>query len=175
MAKTLQPVAAMQCELPSGANLQSVTPCTAMGSPGFAAAVCFSRAGRVRGWLLGLKKADGRGRRWLPLLLLLGGLAMTLTPPCAAAAAEQVVTHSGPCNASTALALGGGLFVVADDEEAAPVTLRVYRSGQAGAALGEGTIAKRAVAPVADGYPELDLEGSARIGPLAYWIGSHGA
>ena len=165
----------MRCKLPSGAILQSVTPCTAMGSPGFAAAVCFSRAGRVRGWLLGLKTADGRGRRWLPLLLLLGGLAMALTPPCAAAAAEQVVTHSGPCNASTALALGGGLFVVADDEEAAPVTLRVYRSGQAGPALGEGTIAKRAVAPVADGYPELDLEGSARIGPLAYWIGSHGA
>lgn len=109
-------------------------------------------------------------------LLLIGGLALAGLQPTRAWAAEpQVVVHNGPCNASTALPAGGGLFVVADDEEQAPVTLRLYRSGQAGPAVGEGTIPAEAVAPVKDGHPELDLEASARIGPLAYWIGSHGA
>jgi hypothetical protein len=86
-----------------------------------------------------------------------------------------VAVHSGPCNASTALPLGGALFVVGDNQEKPPVTLRVYRSGHSGPAVGEGTIPAQSVAPVKDGHPELDLEGSARIGPLSYWIGSHGA
>jgi hypothetical protein len=113
--------------------------------------------------------------RW-HLALLLAGLTMAgLCPNPAWAADPQVVVHNGPCNASTALPVGGGFFVVADDEEKPPVTLRLYRSGQGGKAVGEGTIPSAAVAPVDDGHPELDLEGSARIGPLAYWIGSHGA
>ena len=113
---------------------------------------------------------------WLSRWLALGlGVLAALTPPMALAAEPQVVVHNGPCNASTALPVGSGLFVVADDEEQPPVTLRLYRSGQGGPALGEGTIPTPAVAPLKDGHPELDLEGSARIGPLAYWIGSHGA
>ena len=95
--------------------------------------------------------------------------------PGASSAAGVVVIHNGPCNASTALSMGEGLFVVADDEASAPVKLRLYRSGQAGDSLGSGEIPERAVAPQADGHLELDLEGSARIGPLVYWIGSHGA
>jgi hypothetical protein len=110
------------------------------------------------------------------LALLLAGLTLAgLVPDPAWAADPQVVVHNGPCNASTALPVGGGFFVVADDEEKPPVTLRLYRSGQGGKAVGEGTIPSAAVAPVDDGHPELDLEGSTRIGPLAYWIGSHGA
>jgi hypothetical protein len=97
------------------------------------------------------------------------------TGPGASSAAGVVVIHNGPCNASTALSMGEGLFVVADDEASAPVKLRLYRSGQAGDPLGSGEIPERAVAPQADGHLELDLEGSARIGPLVYWIGSHGA
>jgi hypothetical protein len=38
-----------------------------------------------------------------------------------------------------------------------------------------GRIAKEAVAQVADGSLEMDLEGAARLGPLVYWIGSHSA
>ena len=68
-----------------------------------------------------------------------------------------------------------GLFVVADDEATPPLTLRLYRRGQSGPPLGTGTLTASAVAPVDDGHPELDLEASTRIGPLAYWIGSHGA
>jgi hypothetical protein len=122
-------------------------------------------------------RGHGAGQRRLSLVLLLAGLlaVIGLAPAQVAAADPPVVVHSGPCNASTALPLGGGLFVVADDEEKPPVTLRVYRSGRSGPAVGVGTIPAQAVAPVKDGHPELDLEGSARIGPLAYWIGSHGA
>ena len=87
----------------------------------------------------------------------------------------EVVVHNGPCNASTALPVGGGMVVVADDEASPPVILRLYRSGQGGPPLAVGTIAAEAVAPVPDEHPELDLEGSTWIGPLAYWIGSHGA
>lgn len=110
------------------------------------------------GWLLGVLLA-----------------VMALRPVVSWAAEAQVVVHTGPCNASTALPLGSGFFVVADDEGKPPVTLRLYRSGQGGKAVGEGTIPSPAVAPVDDGHLELDLEGSAQIGPLAYWIGSHGA
>lgn len=106
--------------------------------------------------------------------VLLAGLIATAVSP-ALAAESAVVVHNGPCNASTALGFGAGVFVVADDEAKAPVTLRLYRSGKGGPAIGEGTIPASAVAPVDDGHPELDLEGSTRIGPLAYWIGSHGA
>jgi len=109
-------------------------------------------------------------------VLLMGMLSATaLAAPAMAAPELPTVLHSGPCNASTALAMGPGLFVVGDNREQPPVTLRLYRSGQAGAPVGEGTIAARAVAPLNDGHPELDLEASARIGPLAYWIGSHEA
>ena len=131
--------------------------------PSPAAAMSVGRPGR-----------DQRGcrvlRALLPLLVALG------LPHSALAAPEQsTVLHSGPCNASTALSMGRGLFVVGDNREKPPVTLRLYRSGQEGPPVGAGLIAARAVAPVNDGHPELDLEASARIGPLAYWIGSHGA
>jgi len=106
----------------------------------------------------------------LPLLMVWG------LPHAALAAPEQpTVLHGGPCNASTGLSMGQGLFVVGDNGEKPPVTLRLYRSGQEGPPVGAGMIAARAVAPVNDGHPELDLEAAARIGPLVYWIGSHGA
>jgi hypothetical protein len=85
------------------------------------------------------------------------------------------VVHSGPCDASAAIPFGNGLFVVVDNKAKPPVVLRIYRSGQAGPALGKGVIPADAVAPVDDGHPALDLEAAARIGPLVYWIGSHGA
>ena len=122
----------------------------------------------------------------LPLLVAWGlpdaALAGAKPPakPPAKPTAEQpgglpVVQHSGLCEASTAISVGPGLWVVGDDEAKPPVLLQVYRSGQGGPAVGRGEIPARAVAPVDDGHPGLDLEASARIGPLVYWIGSHGA
>ena len=93
----------------------------------------------------------------------------------APAGAPDGVVHSGPCDASAAIPFGNGLFVVVDNKAKPPVVLRIYRSGQAGPALGKGVIPADAVAPVDDGHPALDLEAAARIGPLVYWIGSHGA
>ena len=134
--------------------------------PPSAAAAMPAGAGRARRRCLA-----GRTLRALLPLLVAWGL-----PHTALAAAEQpTVQHSGPCNASTGLSMGQGLFVVGDTREKPPVRLRLYRSGQAGPPVGEGTIAARAMTPVNDGHPELDLEASARIGPLAYWMGSHGA
>ena len=106
---------------------------------------------------------------------MLSATGLTAPAPALAAPGVPTVLHSGPCNASTALSMGSGLFVVGDNQEQPPVTLRLYRSGETGPPLGEGTIPARAVAPVNDGHLELDLEASARIGPLAYWMGSHGA
>ena len=47
-----------------------------------------------------------------------GGMAKAEGPP-------EVVVHNGPCNASTALPVGGGMVVVADDEASPPVILRL--------------------------------------------------
>jgi len=118
----------------------------------------------------------------LPLLVVAGLPHAALAapkPPAQPVGGLQgglpVVQHSGPCEASTAISVGPGLWVVGDDEAKPPVMLQLYRSGQAGPAVGQGEIPAQAVAPVNDGHPELDLEASARIGPLVYWIGSHGA
>jgi hypothetical protein len=87
----------------------------------------------------------------------------------------SLVSHSGLCNASAGLRFGEGMFVVADNENAAPTLLHLYKAGQGGPELAVGRIAKEAVAQVAKGSLEMDLEGAARLGPLVYWIGSHSA
>lgn len=128
--------------------------------------------------------ARGRFSAGRALMALLPLLVVASLPHAALAAAKPpappagglpVAQHSGPCNASTAISVGPGLWVVGDDEAKAPLILQLYRSGQEGPAVGQGEIPARAIAPVNDGHPELDLEASARIGPLVYWIGSHGA
>jgi hypothetical protein len=86
-----------------------------------------------------------------------------------------LVTHNGLCNASAGLRFGEGMFVVADDEDAAPTLLHLFKAGPGGQELAVGRIPVEAVAQVADGSLEMDLEGVARLGPLIYWIGSHSA
>jgi hypothetical protein len=106
----------------------------------------------------------------LLLALLVAPLQAALAEP-----ATATIHHQGPCNASTALTLGEGLFVMADNTSGPAVPLRLYRSGQEGPPLGRGEIPAAAVTPVAGAHPGLDLEASARIGPLVYWLGSHGS
>jgi len=91
------------------------------------------------------------------------------------ASPAALVTHNGLCNASAGLRFGEGMFVVADDEDAAPTLLHLYKAGPGGQELAVGRIPVEAVAQVADGSLEMDLEGAARLGPLIYWIGSHSA
>ncbi len=90
-------------------------------------------------------------------------------------ASGGLIRHQGPCNASTALPIGEGLFVMVDNKAGPAVTVRLYRGGSEGGALGQGVIPAQAVAPLAAGDQALDLEASTRIGPLVYWIASHGA
>lgn len=93
-------------------------------------------------------------------LVLAGGAAAQTPEP-----AKEVVLYSGPCEASAALMLEPGVFVVGDDDER---DLRVYQRDDP---------AKPPKKLEISGLPGLeekaDLEGAARIGDEIYWIGSH--
>jgi hypothetical protein len=77
--------------------------------------------------------------------------------------------YLGMRDASAAVAVSSNLFIVADDEMN---TLRLYSTDHAGPPLKE--FALDAFLEVTSKSPEADLEGAARIGNRAFWIGSHG-
>jgi hypothetical protein len=75
------------------------------------------------------------------------------------------------CDASAAVALGEGRFVVADDETNA---LRAYSLAGGDPVVGPSLSMPAGATPKAGDFRELDLEGAARIGEVVWWIGSHG-
>ena len=77
--------------------------------------------------------------------------------------------YSGMCDASGAVAVGPNLFVVANDEDN---ILRLYRANQPGRPVKEFDF--NGFLEVRGKSLEADLEGAARIGDRAFWIGSHG-
>ncbi|HEY5481214.1 MAG TPA: DUF3616 domain-containing protein, partial [Verrucomicrobiae bacterium] len=77
--------------------------------------------------------------------------------------------YSGMCDASGAVAVSSNLFVVANDEDN---VLRLYRSDQPGQPVKQFDF--NAFLEVQGKSLEADLEGAARIGDRAFWIGSHG-
>ena len=77
--------------------------------------------------------------------------------------------YSGMCDASGAVAVSSNLFVVANDEDN---VLRLYRSDQPGQPVKQFDL--NAFLEVQGKSLEADLEGAARIGDRAFWIGSHG-
>ncbi len=86
---------------------------------------------------------------------------------CVPANAE-VLTFTQMADASAGEWLGGSLFVTANDEDN---ILRVYRLPKGGA-----PVATWDVAPfmrLQTKSPELDIEGSAKIGDTIFWITSH--
>jgi len=91
---------------------------------------------------------------------------------CVAACAQAGTrTHTGMSDASAAVPLDGGLFLVADDEQN---TLRVYRAdGEGGPVDTIPWDAQLGIAPD-DPRPEADLEGGTRLDGHVYWISSHG-
>ena len=97
-------------------------------------------------------------------------LAASLAGGAASPATTPVVTHSGACDASGAVAVGPGTFVVASDEDN---VLRVY--GPTDTAPQPGALDVSAFLGLKPGGPEADLEGATRIGDVIYWITSHGA
>jgi hypothetical protein len=98
--------------------------------------------------------------------------ATLLVAACAPAAAQdQLPTfeYSGICDASAAVALEKGVFVVANDEDN---VLRVYRRGEPNV-IQDG-IPLDADLKVDPKEPEVDIEGAARSGDTIYWTASHG-
>jgi hypothetical protein len=95
-------------------------------------------------------------------------IAALLTASLAApAAAQQIATFNGPCDASAAVALDATHFVVGNDEYN---ILHVYRQGQP-APVASLNLANF-LATAAD--EESDIEAAAAIGTRIYWITSHG-
>jgi hypothetical protein len=98
-------------------------------------------------------------------------ITLVLAACCGTAAGQQnaaVVEYSGMCDASAAVALDEGMFVVASDEDN---VLRVYRRGEPNATQ---TFPLDSFLKPDPKEPEADLEGATRIGDQIYWITSHG-
>ena len=71
-----------------------------------------------------------REKCWVALIpLVLMVTAAAADPP-----ASALVAYQGLCNASAAVAIDGGRFLVADDEDKPKTFLRVYRVGHSEAA-----------------------------------------
>lgn len=113
-----------------------------------------------------------------PRLLALSGLAAAAA--CSSSAARRplpgrVVVFHGMCDASGAIELDAGRFIVADDEDN---VLRTFDAERGGAALAGAEMSQAlGLEPKGknhDRWPELDLEAGTRIGDRAYWITSHG-
>jgi Protein of unknown function (DUF3616) len=90
--------------------------------------------------------------------------------PAAVQAAEDLV-FTGMCDASGAVTLGGGKFVVADDEDN---VLRVYDAGRGGAPLSATDLSPELQLPSKKKAPETDLEAATLLGDRALWLTSHG-
>jgi hypothetical protein len=75
----------------------------------------------------------------------------------------------GMSDASAGVALGGGLFVAADDEQN---ILRVYQRSRPGDEVAEFDLAP--YLELETKSPEVDLEAAAPAGDRVYWISSHG-
>jgi hypothetical protein len=99
--------------------------------------------------------------------------------------AGNVTQFKGICNASAGVGLTDDLFVVVDDEdkvmnkrlEIKPLPFRLYSLRQPGAPISEGELPGIFTNPVkAEKVSgELDLEASAPLKGLVFWIGSHSA
>ncbi len=100
-------------------------------------------------------------------------LTLALTGLCAWAGERPLLVrpmqYFGMCDASGAVPVSSNLFAVASDEDN---SLRLYRSDQGGPAI--KVLDCNSFLGVRGKSLEADLEGAARIGDRAYWIGSHG-
>ncbi|HWV98447.1 MAG TPA: DUF3616 domain-containing protein [Candidatus Acidoferrum sp.] len=85
------------------------------------------------------------------------------------AALIRPLRYTGMADASAAVPVSSNLFVAADDENN---TLRLYRADQSGPPIKEFDF--NAFLEVRGKSLEADLEGAARLGDRAFWIGSHG-
>lgn len=97
-------------------------------------------------------------------------LFFAIAPVVRGAGLSEPLVFTGTCDASAAIALSGGLFVVANDEDN---ILRFYRIRQPGK-----PVQTFPLNPLLSGkakLPEVDLEGAARLGQRVFFISSHGS
>jgi hypothetical protein len=81
-----------------------------------------------------------------------------------------LVEHLGTCDASAAVEVGPGLFVVANDEDN---VLRIYSSDKSGPPI--DSVDLNPFLKPDPGSPEADIEAATHVGDRIYWITSHGA
>lgn len=112
----------------------------------------------------------GAGRATLTVTVSDGDLTASTTFPVAVSAALPAGTHNhyGASDASTAIDLGDGTMLVADDETN---VLRVYDRAHSRYPAQEIDLSGL---PLRDGTREIDIEASARTGSTIFWVGSHG-
>jgi hypothetical protein len=85
---------------------------------------------------------------------------------------RTIERYVGMCDASAALPLTPETFLAANDEDN---ILRCYSNVRPGAPLWEIDLADQfASVPAREEEKEIDLEGGALLGGVAYWITSHG-
>jgi hypothetical protein len=85
------------------------------------------------------------------------------------AALIRPTRYTGMADASAAVPVSSNCFLVADDEDN---VLRLYRADEGGSPIKQFDF--NAFLEVRGKSPEADLEGAARLGDRAFWIGSHG-
>lgn len=85
---------------------------------------------------------------------------------------REVLRFEGMCDASGAVALGGSLFVVGDDEDN---ILRVYDARRGGPPVQSVDLSPDLELPAAKKKPpEADIEAATGLGSLSFWLTSHG-
>jgi len=83
--------------------------------------------------------------------------------------AKEVLIYRGMSDASTAVAVGDGMFIVADDENN---VLRVYKIRGSGLPVFHCDLTR--FLNIEPEHPEADIEGATMVGDTIYWISSHG-
>ncbi len=88
---------------------------------------------------------------------------MSYSPPD-----DAILIHEGMADASSAVAIGSDRFLVVTDEKN---VFQLYRNDQSGAFLDEFPFS--GFLNIDSAKDEADIEGSATVGDITYWIGSH--
>lgn len=101
----------------------------------------------------------------LPFLVV---IVAALCGPAVGQQSPVVFDYSGMCDASAAVSVGPGMFIVANDEDN---VLRIYRRGEPDV---KQNFPFDSFLKTTKKHREADMEGAARIGDDIYWIGSHG-
>src|SRR5689334_20447150 len=96
-------------------------------------------------------------------------LFCVIAPVVPGAGLGEPLLFTGTCDASTATALSGDLFVVGNDEDN---ILRFYRTSRPGVPV--QTYNLNPLFSSKPKSPEADLEAAARLGSRIFFISSHG-